>query len=123
MLNTLSKNTRKVWHVPLGNMLFVCISLLCAGIPGKIAYAHSISLASKVEKVLVGSDFRLTWNSCPKSRPTKPGPDSLLIVLLDRSSSLIDEPGATVHHHYSTSVTKVLADQWPSKMAVPFIAS
>ena len=49
------------------------------------------------------------------------GPDSLLVVLLDRSGSLIDGQGATDPNHYSTSVTKALADLWPGKMAViPF---
>lgn len=46
---------------------------------------------------------------------------SLLIVLLDRSGSLIYEPGATDPDGYSTSVTKALADLWPGLMAViPF---
>lgn len=46
---------------------------------------------------------------------------SLLIVLLDRSGSLIIQPGATDPNGYSTSITKALADLWPGKMAViPF---
>src|SRR5579864_4592625 len=48
-------------------------------------------------------------------------PQSLLVVLLDRSGSLIDQPGATDPDGYSTSVTKALADLWPGSMAViPF---
>ncbi len=46
---------------------------------------------------------------------------SLLVVLLDRSGSLILQPGATDPNGYSTSVTKALADLWPGIMAViPF---
>lgn len=46
---------------------------------------------------------------------------SLLVVLLDRSSSLIGEPNPTDPNGYSTSVTKALADLWPGKMVViPF---
>jgi len=46
---------------------------------------------------------------------------SLLVVLLDRSGSLILQPGATDPNGYSTSVTKALADLWPGQMAViPF---
>lgn len=53
--------------------------------------------------------------------PKDPSKQSLLIVLLDRSGSLIAEPGATDPDGYSTSVTKALADLWPGKMAViPF---
>lgn len=48
-------------------------------------------------------------------------PQSLLIVLLDRSGSLVDEPGATDPDGYSTSVTKALADLWSGTIAViPF---
>lgn len=46
---------------------------------------------------------------------------SLLVVMLDRSGSLIYRPGATDPDGYSTSVTKALADLWPGQMAViPF---
>src|SRR2546428_11569747 len=46
---------------------------------------------------------------------------SLLVVLLDRSGSLILQPGATDPDGYSTSVTKALTDLWPGSMAViPF---
>src|SRR6266568_9356191 len=48
-------------------------------------------------------------------------PQSLLVVLLDRSGSLVYQPGATDPDGYSTSVTKALADLWPGEMAViPF---
>jgi hypothetical protein len=43
---------------------------------------------------------------------------SLLVVLLDRSGSLIAQPGATDPQGYSTSVTRALTDLWPGVMAV-----
>lgn len=48
----------------------------------------------------------------------EPTPQSLLVVLLDRSSSL----QATDQYEYSTSVTRVLADLWPGRMAVIFFS-
>lgn len=58
-------------------------------------------------------------SACPAA--ADPTGNSLLIVLLDRSGSLVVEPGATDPDRYSTSVTKSLADLWPGKMAVvPF---
>lgn len=46
---------------------------------------------------------------------------SLLVVLLDRSGSLIIGPKATDPDGYSASITKALADLWPGSMAViPF---
>ena len=57
--------------------------------------------------------------TCPIS--ASPTSRSLLIVLLDRSGSLVAEPGATDPKGYSTSVTRALADLWPGSMAViPF---
>jgi hypothetical protein len=44
--------------------------------------------------------------------------NSLLVVLLDRSGSLIAQPGATDPQGYSTSVTRALTDLWPGMMAV-----
>ena len=121
MLKTLSKNTRKMQHAPLGIILIICISLLCAGLPGEGASAHSFSQPLGVEKEFAGTDSELTSNSCSTPPAGKPGPDSLLIVLLDRSGSLIDGPVATDPNHYSTSVTKVLADLWPGRMMIiPF---
>ncbi|HVB20679.1 MAG TPA: vWA domain-containing protein [Ktedonobacteraceae bacterium] len=63
---------------------------------------------------------RLTIPStCPAVED--PTSNSLLVVLLDRSGSLIAVPGATDPQHYSTSVTKSLAELWPGRMAVvPF---
>lgn len=55
------------------------------------------------------------------AQPAAVSDQSLLIVLLDRSGSLVDQPGATDPDGYSTSVTKALADLWPGSMAViPF---
>lgn len=47
---------------------------------------------------------------------TVPDTHSLLVVLLDRSASLAQ----TDPQEYSTSVTRVLADLWPGRMAVLF---
>ena len=60
-----------------------------------------------------------TTSTCPAvGDPTS---NSLLVVLLDRSGSLVAVPGATDPQHYSTSVTKALAELWPGRMAVvPF---
>jgi len=53
--------------------------------------------------------------------PVEPNSQSLLVVLLDRSGSLIQGNVPTDPHGYSTSVTKALADLWPGNMAViPF---
>jgi len=60
-------------------------------------------------------------NSCNAPAPVDPTSTSLLVVLLDRSGSLIAAPSPTDPHGYSTSVTKALADLWPGRMAViPF---
>jgi hypothetical protein len=121
MLNILLQYTRKMQHAPLGIMLIICISLLCAGLPGKVTYANSFSQPLEVDKAFEGSDFRLTSNSCSVPPAGQPGPNSLLVVLLDRSGSLIDGPRATDPNHYSTSVTKGLADLWPGRMVIiPF---
>src|SRR5205807_8968186 len=46
---------------------------------------------------------------------------SFLVVLLDRSGSLIEGNPPTDPKRYSTSVTKALSDLWPGDMAViPF---
>jgi hypothetical protein len=121
MSKTSPKNARKNRFASLAIVLIICGSLLCIGLASRQAPALAFSQPLEVESELLGTNFQLTSNSCPTSRPTKPGPDSLLIVLLDRSGSLIDEPGATDPNHYSTSVTKAIADLWPGKMAViPF---
>ena len=122
MLKTPPHDTQKKrQHAPLGVMFIICISLICVGLPSRGASALAFSQSLEVESGLLGTNFQLTSNSCPTSQPGKPGSTSLLAVLLDRSGSLIDGPGATDPNDYSTSVTKVLADQWPGKMVViPF---
>lgn len=54
------------------------------------------------------------------NNPSQPAPsdNSLLVVLLDRSGSLVADSGATDPDLYSASVTRALADLWPGKMAV-----
>ena len=56
----------------------------------------------------------------PCSNPAQPAPsnNSLLVVLLDRSGSLVADASATDPDLYSASVTKALADVWPGKMAI-----
>jgi len=57
--------------------------------------------------------------TCPS--PVAPNSQSLLVVLLDRSGSLIEGNTPTDPNGYSTSVTKALTDLWPGTMAViPF---
>jgi hypothetical protein len=48
----------------------------------------------------------------------QPNKQSLLIVLLDRSGSLVDGSTPTDPDHYSTSVARALTDLWPGKMVV-----
>lgn len=90
-------------------MRFVCIAffltLLFPGISQAATTATQADNASAVSCPTVGDVTN----------------QSLLIVLLDRSGSLIIQPGATDPNGYSTSITKALADLWPGKMAViPF---
>jgi hypothetical protein len=58
MLNTPPRYTGKMQHAPLGIILIMCISLLCAGLPGKVAYEHTFSRPLGIEKVFAGTDFR-----------------------------------------------------------------
>lgn len=57
-----------------------------------------------------------TASSCLPTRA--PDERSLLLVLLDRSSSL----AVTDPEEYSTSVTRIMADLWPGRMAVLFFS-
>src|SRR5947209_3177185 len=57
-----------------------------------------------------------TWLSC--SVTVSPPEQSQLVVLLDRSGSLIQQTGATDPERYSTNLTKALVDLWPGMMAV-----
>jgi hypothetical protein len=90
-------------------LIFSLASIICGGIMlGSTAasphMAHAYTTRSSA--------------ACPGATSTKPGPNSLLVVLLDRSSSLY----ATDPDEYSTSVTKILADFWPGWMSVIFIS-
>ena len=58
MVNTYTQYARKIKIVQLGLVLNFCLSLLCAGLPGKVAYSNSFSQALGIEKVLVRTDFR-----------------------------------------------------------------
>ena len=121
MSKTSLHNAIKNRFALLATILIICGSLLCTGLGSKEASAHAFSLSVGTKVSFQEQTSSLSSNSCPTSQPTKPGPNSLLIVLLDRSGSLVDEPGATDPNDYSTSVTRVLADQWPGRMVViPF---
>lgn len=59
MLNIHTQYTRKIRNVQLGLVLNMCLSLLCATLPGNLAYPNSFSQPLGIEKVFVGTDFRL----------------------------------------------------------------
>jgi hypothetical protein len=56
MLDTLPQYTRKIKKAQLG--LIIRLSLLCAGVPGKVACANSLTQPLGIEKVFVRTDFR-----------------------------------------------------------------
>lgn len=86
--------------------LFILLASLALYIPGVAHAAASKTISTSLAACAPAGDIT---------------PQSLLVVLLDRSGSLTFEPGATDPDGYSTSVTKALADLWPGKMAVvPF---
>ena len=73
-VNTDIQYTRKIKNVLLGLMLNISLSLLCADLPGKVAYSDSFSQAIGIEKVFVGIDFQPRHTSCtPAWRPVKTG--------------------------------------------------
>ena len=82
-----------------------------------IAYAGIISFAH-VPAVYASASKYQDVTPCQIPPPQEPGSTSLLVVLLDRSGSLVDGSGATDPSLYSASVTRALADVWPGKMAV-----
>ncbi len=90
---------------------FILLLVLSCGIlllPG-VARAASLEAGTSTRSLA----------SC--AQPAAVSDQSLLVVLLDRSGSLVDQPGATDPDGYSTSVTRALADLWPGSMAViPF---
>lgn len=91
------------------------ITLILGCILMGASFASNVIIAYALEK-----DYHhQALVACPG--PTMPTGQSLLVVLLDRSGSLVAEPGATDPKGYSTSVTRALADLWPGSMAViPF---
>lgn len=106
-----SRRTSSPYHLPLA--IFSLLSIILGGV-------LSIGVGPVQAYAVTMPANRVTMNSaCPAvGDPTS---NSLLVVLLDRSGSLIAEPGATDPQHYSTSVTKSLAELWPGRMAVvPF---
>lgn len=98
------------------SFFFGIIFMICASVLGEVSMGSTVfaHVSTTPGKHIVPVD-------CTSATPAKPTGQSLLIVLLDRSGSLIGQPGATDPQRYSTSVTKALADLWPGKMAViPF---
>jgi hypothetical protein len=111
MWQVLLKSREKIWHaLLLGTIILTYVSMLCVGPFGNVASAHA----------MVTGYSSTALNDCPD--PAIPDTNSLLIVLLDRSGSLVVPPGeATDPDDYSTSAVRALTDLWPGKMAViPF---
>ncbi len=107
-LQSRCKQRRSPWWTFLCAIIFFIGSLPAQGF-----------LFSSVPTYAAAMRLRSTSASCPA--PADPTSQSLLIVLLDRSGSLIAGQVPTDPKLYSTSVTKALADIWPGNMAViPF---
>lgn len=99
----------KFYALPHCLILVTCIVMfgIVPALSASAAYARVRSISGH------------TLSTCPI--PATPTDQSQLVVLLDRSGSLIQQPGATDPEGYSTSVTKALADLWPGIMTViPF---
>ncbi|HEY0755980.1 MAG TPA: vWA domain-containing protein [Ktedonobacteraceae bacterium] len=96
--------TRGIW-LSLSILLLSCHSLFLAG-----------NILALQTQETTGQRAMASQASCAVA----PAPDAraLLIVLLDRSSSLAQ----TDPEEYSTSVTRILADLWPGHMAVIFFS-
>src|SRR5438105_605882 len=90
--------------------LGIIILIICSG----IFRESSLSVISV--HAMLGGNGQPALITCPIA--AKPTSQSLLIVLLDRSGSLIEGSSPTDPNGYSTSVTKALADLWPGEMAV-----
>lgn len=107
-LHTWRLGRRKVFP---GTCLLLLIGILLGYqcfIPSHMAYAASAEASMSAA------------TDCGSSSAS-PNAQSLLIVLLDRSGSLIEGNAPTDPNGYSTSVTKALADLWLGQMAViPF---
>lgn len=96
-------------------MLVIGIIFICGFSIWKEASTYSVAFARSLA-TKVGHSLNA---SCQSSM--EPNSQSLLVVLLDRSGSLIEGSTPTDPKGYSTSVTKALTDLWPGAMAViPF---
>ena len=103
--------TLSPYQLPLA--IFSLLSIILGGVLTiGVAPAQASSMTLPANHLAINS-------ACPAvGDPTS---NSLLVVLLDRSGSLVAKNGATDPQHYSTSVTKSLAELWPGHMAVvPF---
>lgn len=90
------------------------IVTICMIMLGVIPSLHASPVSARAGSMSVS-----TLSAC--AIPASPTGHSQLVVLLDRSGSLIQQPGASDPEGYSTSVTKALADLWPGTMTViPF---
>ena len=74
---------KKMRYASFVIVLIFCGSLLITGLASKEASAHTFSLSEVSERGLSGTNSQFIPNSCPISKPTKPGPNSLLSVLLE----------------------------------------
>ncbi len=91
------------------NIPSLLLSLGCLLLAGNILPPHTRSIGQN--QTIAGQA-----SSCMSARPLDT--HSLLIVLLDRSASLAQ----TDPEEYSISVTNILADLWPGRMAVIFFS-
>lgn len=106
MQKTIWESRRSVIPLEIISIFLIILASLALWGPG---FAHAIAPGKAAAPLA---------NCAPVGDITS---QSLLVVLLDRSGSLVYQPGATDPDGYSTSVTKALADLWPGQMAViPF---
>ena len=91
-------------------------------LPGIILIFFVICVSTLLQSVPAFADTQLRYvvqDNCPAG--AKPDSSSILIVLLDRSGSLVAGNEPTDPNGYSGSATKALADLWPGQIAViPF---
>jgi hypothetical protein len=111
MWQGLLKNREKIWYIFLTDTITLAYaSMLCFGPFSQVVSAHTV----KQGHTSVATD-NCRLQAIPDSH-------SVLLVLLDRSGSLVASDGyATDPSRYSTSITKALADLWPGILIViPF---
>ena len=82
------------------------------------AVVISITLLFTPVTASANSSKHLAATPCTNLPQPQPSSNSLLVVLLDRSGSLVAKQSPTDPDLYSTSVTRSLADLWPGKMVV-----